>query len=101
MDTPPTKPVVNLGALSAAVPERYRNWVVDEVNASCLRLAVMTGEYPWHRHETSDELFVSTSWTARGYPASVRRGITRRHSRHVCGKPCSSTAVRAPAPAVA
>lgn len=58
MSTGPTTPVVNLGTLSAAVAEPYRNWVVDEVNASCLRLAVMTGAYPWHRHETSDELFV-------------------------------------------
>ncbi|WP_371873902.1 cupin domain-containing protein [Dictyobacter arantiisoli] len=49
---------INLTELSQAITERYRNFVVNEVNESCLRLAVMEGEYPWHRHPGADELFL-------------------------------------------
>ena len=49
---------IDLGAIHTRVTEPYTNAVVDEVNESCLRLAVMTGEYPWHLHPTSDELFL-------------------------------------------
>ncbi|HEX6533678.1 MAG TPA: cupin domain-containing protein [Gemmatimonadaceae bacterium] len=38
--------------------EAYRNQVLSQVNASCLRLAVLSGDYPWHRHPRSDELFL-------------------------------------------
>lgn len=50
--------VVNLSQLSGSVEEQYRNVVVSTVNESCLRLAVFTGEYQWHYHPTSDELFI-------------------------------------------
>jgi uncharacterized protein YndB with AHSA1/START domain/mannose-6-phosphate isomerase-like protein (cupin superfamily) len=50
--------VVNLAAEADAVTEEYRNQVLCQVNDSCLRLAVLTGDYPWHRHPRSDELFV-------------------------------------------
>ena len=49
---------IDLGAIHTRVTEPYTNAVVDEVNESCLHLAVMTGEYPWHLHPTSDELFL-------------------------------------------
>jgi len=49
---------INLKELSDGIAERYQNFVVNEVNESCLRLAVMTGEYPWHRHPGADELFL-------------------------------------------
>ncbi len=49
---------INLKELSQSITERYQNFVVNEVNGSCLRLAVMTGEYPWHRHPGADELFL-------------------------------------------
>jgi len=32
--------------------------VLNRVNVSCLRLAVFHGEYRWHHHPTSDELFL-------------------------------------------
>ncbi len=49
---------INLSELSQRITEHYQNFVVNEVNESCLRLAVFTGEYPWHRHPESDELFL-------------------------------------------
>jgi mannose-6-phosphate isomerase-like protein (cupin superfamily) len=48
----------NLSALSRSVEETYKNFIVSNVNDSCLRLAVFTGEYDWHYHPTSDELFL-------------------------------------------
>ncbi|MCR8641255.1 cupin domain-containing protein [Paenibacillus sp. N1-5-1-14] len=48
----------NLLTLSNQIEETYKNFVVSDVNESCLRLAVIQGEYPWHCHPTSDELFI-------------------------------------------
>ena len=48
----------NLKHLSDAVTEQRRNFIVDEVNDSCLRLAVNHEDYPWHLHSNSDELFI-------------------------------------------
>ena len=54
----PALTVVDVVAEAAAITEDYRNLVLSKVNASCLRLAVMSGEYPWHKHSRSDELFL-------------------------------------------
>jgi mannose-6-phosphate isomerase-like protein (cupin superfamily) len=40
------------------VTDDYRNQVLSRVNSSCQRMAVLSGEYPWHRHPSSDELFL-------------------------------------------
>ncbi len=32
--------------------------VINRVNGSCLRLAVFDGDYVWHYHPKSDELFI-------------------------------------------
>ncbi len=58
METMPPLQRINLGELSQRLTEQYQNFVVNEVNESCLRLAVFTGEYPWHRHPESAELFL-------------------------------------------
>jgi mannose-6-phosphate isomerase-like protein (cupin superfamily) len=50
--------VVNLAAEGAASTETYRNVVINQVNESCLRLSTFEGNYPWHFHPGSDELFV-------------------------------------------
>ena len=50
--------VVNLAREGAASTESYRNVVVNRVNESCLRLATFEGEYRWHFHPDSDEMFV-------------------------------------------
>ena len=48
----------NLKELSDAVTEGHKNFVVEEVNGSCLRLAVNEQDFPWHFHSNSDELFL-------------------------------------------
>jgi len=50
--------VVDLAREAAAVTGPYRNQVISQVNTSCLRLGVITGDYPWHQHPHSDELFL-------------------------------------------
>jgi mannose-6-phosphate isomerase-like protein (cupin superfamily) len=50
--------IKNLKSLSDEVREMHKNFVVCEVNDSCLRLAVNEGEFPWHYHSNSDELFI-------------------------------------------
>jgi mannose-6-phosphate isomerase-like protein (cupin superfamily) len=54
----PALEVIDLAAEGRAVTEKYRNMVISKVNDSCLRLAVFDEEYLWHRHPTSDELFI-------------------------------------------
>lgn len=50
--------VVDITAVAGDVTEAYRNQVLSGVNTSCLRLGVLSGEYPWHHHPRSDELFL-------------------------------------------
>ncbi len=50
--------VVDLTSEAAGVTDVYRNQVISQVNTSCLRLGVITGDYPWHQHPRSDELFL-------------------------------------------
>ena len=50
--------VVDVLAEQRAVTADYSNVVLNRVNASCLRLAVFEGEYRWHHHPASDELFL-------------------------------------------
>jgi mannose-6-phosphate isomerase-like protein (cupin superfamily) len=50
--------VVNLAAEGAASTEAYRNFVINQLNESCLRLSTFEGNYRWHFHPGSDELFV-------------------------------------------
>lgn len=54
----PALHVANLKTEGRKVTDTYRNMVVNRVNGSCLRLAVFEGEYRWHRHPSSDELFI-------------------------------------------
>lgn len=54
----PDSTVVDIQACQQAVSEPYRNDVLSNVNDECLRLAVFEGEYRWHCHPDSDELFL-------------------------------------------
>lgn len=44
--------------MAATVAAPYSNRLVVDVNHDCLRLAVFEGEYRWHHHPDSDELFL-------------------------------------------
>ena len=50
---------ISLSNLAASVTGVYRNFVVNAVNDHCVRIAVMQGEYRWHRHPDSDECFLT------------------------------------------
>jgi mannose-6-phosphate isomerase-like protein (cupin superfamily) len=50
--------VVDIGAEAAAIGAVYKNQVLCRVNTGCLRLAMIDGQYPWHHHPRSDELFL-------------------------------------------
>ena len=50
--------VIDLNAEAGAVTDAYRNFVLCQVNQHGLRLAVIEGQYPWHSHPSSDELFL-------------------------------------------
>ena len=50
---------IDLSRAAAAVTEVYKNFVVVNINDHCLRMAVMQGEYRWHRHPRSDECFLT------------------------------------------
>ena len=50
--------VINVLSEGRSVEEAYKNFMIAQVNESCLRLAVFQGDYPWHSHPFSDELFM-------------------------------------------
>jgi mannose-6-phosphate isomerase-like protein (cupin superfamily) len=50
--------VVDVRLCPEAAGESYRNEVLSNVNEDCLRLAAFEGEYRWHCHPDSDELFL-------------------------------------------
>ncbi|ASS69929.1 cupin domain-containing protein [Bacillus atrophaeus] len=50
--------IQNLISMANEIKGTYANFSVSEVNDHCLRLAVFTGEYDWHVHPESDELFI-------------------------------------------
>ena len=54
----PSMKKINLRQESALVTDSYRNVLAFAINDHCIRVAVMNGEYPWHRHLNSDECFM-------------------------------------------
>ena len=69
----PALSVVDIRAEQAAVTQSYRNQVLVDVNNDCLRLAVFEGEYRWHHHPDSDELFLVVAGTLQIDLADGRR----------------------------
>ncbi|NYZ63489.1 cupin domain-containing protein [Luteimonas deserti] len=69
--------IVDLQALQREVAEPYRNQVVLNFNGECMRQSVFEGEYRWHRHSGTDELFLVVSGELHiefeGMPAVVLR----------------------------
>jgi mannose-6-phosphate isomerase-like protein (cupin superfamily) len=54
----PALQMVDLAFEASRAAGVYSNQVLSRCNDQCLRLAVMEGEYPWHVHPSSDELFL-------------------------------------------
>jgi mannose-6-phosphate isomerase-like protein (cupin superfamily) len=54
----PQLEVIDLKAFASSVTGDLSNSVINRINGHCLRLAVLRGDYPWHLHPTSDELFL-------------------------------------------
>jgi mannose-6-phosphate isomerase-like protein (cupin superfamily) len=50
--------VVDLKREAASVEQTYKNFVMQNVNDHCVRMAVMEGEFRWHHHPRSDECFL-------------------------------------------
>ena len=50
--------VVNIQAYQRTLSEPYRNDVLSNINGDCMRMSVFEGEYRWHYHPDSDELFL-------------------------------------------
>ena len=50
--------VVDIRAEEAGITDSYKNQVLFNINKECMRLAVFEGEYRWHHHPDSDELFL-------------------------------------------
>ncbi len=48
----------NLKAISDMVDKVYNNSILAHINDHCLRMAVMQGDYRWHYHNNTDELFI-------------------------------------------
>ena len=54
----PAMTVVDIRSVQADITDAYRNQVLFDINTDCMRLAVFHGEYRWHHHPDSDELFL-------------------------------------------
>ena len=59
----PALTIVDIRAEQATVTDSYRNEVLLDINDDCLRMSVFEGEYRWHRHPDSDELFLVVAGT--------------------------------------
>lgn len=54
----PPLTVVNLKREADSVEQVYKNFVLFNVNNHAIRMAVMEGEFRWHKHPRSDECFL-------------------------------------------
>ena len=50
--------VGDIAHLQKSVKVPYANEVLADINGDCMRMSVFEGEYRWHRHPDSDELFL-------------------------------------------
>ena len=49
--------VVDIDAEQSVVTGSYKNQVLLDINQDCMRMSVFEGQYHWHHHPDSDELF--------------------------------------------
>ncbi len=60
-DMPDNLEKVSLAAKFAKIPGHWQPRIVAELNGQHVKLANVIGEFPWHHHETEDELFLVVS----------------------------------------
>ena len=53
--------VVDIRSKQAGITDSYKNQVLFNINQECMRLSVFEGEYRWHYHPDSDELFLEVA----------------------------------------
>ncbi|HCA59418.1 MAG TPA: cupin domain-containing protein [Blastocatellia bacterium] len=56
---------VNLAEKFSLISEHWRPKVVGELNGQEVKLVKFEGEFPWHHHETEDELFMAVKGNFR------------------------------------
>ena len=56
---------VNLTEKFALINEHWRPKVVGELNGQEVKLVKFQGEFPWHRHEREDEMFMAVRGSFR------------------------------------
>ena len=49
--------VIDEKAIADACPHKWFNQTLCQVNESVVRMAVIQGEYHWHKHDKDDEFF--------------------------------------------
>ena len=54
----PAITVIDIRSEQANVTDSYKNEVLLDINKECMRLSVFEGQYRWHHHPDSDELFL-------------------------------------------
>jgi mannose-6-phosphate isomerase-like protein (cupin superfamily) len=50
---------VNLNEKFALINEHWRPKIVGELNGQEVKLVKFQGEFPWHKHENEDEMFMA------------------------------------------
>ena len=50
---------INLAEKFALINEHWRPKVVGELNGQEVKIVKFQGEFPWHHHETEDEMFMA------------------------------------------
>lgn len=56
---------INLAEKFALIDEHWRPKVVGELNGQEVKLVKFRGEFPWHRHENEDEMFMTVKGNFR------------------------------------
>jgi mannose-6-phosphate isomerase-like protein (cupin superfamily) len=56
---------VNLEEKFSLISEHWRPKIVGELNGQEVKLVKFQGEFPWHHHETEDELFMAVKGSFR------------------------------------
>ena len=49
--------LIDVPALAAACKDKWSNQTLAQVNDAYIRLAVIEGEFHWHKHDDEDEFF--------------------------------------------